>query len=198
MDTNANDSQDRLRLNQKSRREALKQIGASVLLVTLAPTLSGQTNLVQAKANRDPFIQLTAREAKTLEALGDTLLPGAAKAGIAYYIDRQLASDSPLLMLKYLDYPGTFLDFYRKGLAALESLSLRRCQRSFPDLTAAQQTELVGEIARANPDGWDGPPAPLFYFATRNDAVDVYYGTLQGFEKLGIPYMPHISPKQPW
>jgi len=28
----------------------------------------------------------------------------------------------------------------------------------------------------------------------RSDAVDVVYGTVEGFERLGVPYMPHILP----
>jgi hypothetical protein len=28
--------------------------------------------------------------------------------------------------------------------------------------------------------------------------VDVYYGTQEGFARLGIPYMPHIAPQEPW
>ena len=183
---------------QRTRREALKQIGAAALLASMPVGLRGQNAPARLRADRKNFIKLNAREAKILEALGDTLLPGAAEAGIAYYVDRQLASDEPLLMLRYLDYPGTFLDFYRKGLAALDSFSLRRDRRPFAILTAPQQAEVVGEMARGNPEGWSGPPAPLFYFATRNDAVDVYYGTIQGFQKLNIPYMPHIPPQQPW
>ena len=182
----------------KTRREALKQIGAAALLASLPAGLCGQNAPARLRANRERFLKLTPREGRILEALGDALLPGAGEAGIAYYVDRQLASDEPLLMLRYLDYPGEFLSFYRKGLSALEAHSRRRHQRAFADLTGPEQTELVAEIARGNPGQWNGPPAPLFYFATRNDAVDVYYGTVDGFTKLGTPYMPHIEPKEPW
>jgi len=185
-------------LAQQTRREALKQIGAAAMLTSLPLGMHGQNAPARLRADRKLFLRLTPREARTLEALGDTLLPGAAEAGVAYYVDRQLASDEPLLMLRYLDYPESFLSFYRKGLSALEALSRRHHQRSFPDLTAPQQAELVGEVSRGNVDRWNGPPAPLFYFTTRNDAVDVYYGTVEGFERLGVPYMPHIEPKEPW
>ena len=36
------------------------------------------------------------------------------------------------------------------------------------------------------------------YFVLRNDAVDVFYGTQDGFEALGIPYMAHIEPPSRW
>jgi hypothetical protein len=50
-----------------------------------------------------------------------------------------------------------------------------------------------------SPAGWaGGVPAPLFYFGLRSDAIDVVYGTVDGFAKLGIPYMPHILPTTAW
>ena len=41
---------------------------------------------------------------------------------------------------------------------------------------------------------WQGPPGPLVYTVLRSDAVDVVYGTVEGYEALGVPYMPHILP----
>jgi hypothetical protein len=32
----------------------------------------------------------------------------------------------------------------------------------------------------------------------RSDAVDVVYGTMDGYAALGIPYMPHIAPTKRW
>jgi hypothetical protein len=32
----------------------------------------------------------------------------------------------------------------------------------------------------------------------RSDAVDVVYGTVEGYESLGIPYMAHIAPDRRW
>jgi hypothetical protein len=32
----------------------------------------------------------------------------------------------------------------------------------------------------------------------RSDAVDVVYGTVEGYDALGIPYMPHITPVTRW
>ena len=36
------------------------------------------------------------------------------------------------------------------------------------------------------------------YLVLRSDAVDVVYGTVEGYEALGIPYMPHIAPDKRW
>jgi len=36
------------------------------------------------------------------------------------------------------------------------------------------------------------------YFLMRHDAVDVVYGTVEGIESLGTPYMAHIVPVSRW
>jgi hypothetical protein len=38
----------------------------------------------------------------------------------------------------------------------------------------------------------------LFWFVLRSDAVDVVYGTKEGVERLGLPYMAHIEPPSRW
>jgi hypothetical protein len=45
---------------------------------------------------------------------------------------------------------------------------------------------------------WQGLPASLVYFVLRADALDVRYGTQQGFTDLNIPYMAHIAPVTQW
>ena len=42
------------------------------------------------------------------------------------------------------------------------------------------------------------PAGPFVYLVLRNDAVDVVYGTMSGYEGLGIPYMAHIAPAKRW
>jgi hypothetical protein len=167
----------------------------------IALTVGGPLGLFsprQAKADGEPLQVLSENEGQTIEALGEVLLPGAATAGIAHFIDSQLISITPLLMLRYLDFPMSFLDFYRQGLAAVDTLANSRHGRTFQHLEPSQQSELVLEFSKQNPADWQGPPAPLFYFVTRNDAMDVFYGTQQGFAKLKLPYMPHIAPHERW
>jgi hypothetical protein len=182
----------------QTRREALQKMGGTALFLMAAGPSWGEASPSALRTQQQPFLALNTSEARTLEALGDTLVPGAGESGIAHYVDRQLASDDPLLMLRYLDFPGGFLDFYQKGLGSIERLAKARFDASFDALPEASRSELVSSIAQANPEGWSGPPAPLFYFVTRNDAMDVYFGTPEGFERLGIPYMPHITPTKPW
>jgi hypothetical protein len=154
----------------------------------------------EARESEIPFGVLSDAEVKTIDALGEILLPGAASAGLAHFIDHQLgaASDDQLLMIKYLGVPPPFASFYQGGLAAVNALSQSQKGKPFAELNQAEQTELLGQFAQGNPDEWEGPPGPFFYFVLRNDAVDVVYGTREGIESLGIPYMAHIEPPSRW
>lgn len=183
--------------SENTRRELLVKMGTGLVGITVGSAW-GQLSPGQARAAGVPLRQLSEAEGRTLEALGDVLLPGAAAAGIAHYVDTQLSSETPLLVLKYVDYSGPFLDFYQQGLRSLGSLGSARHGRSFYELGSDERVELVREISQKKPAEWDGPPAPLFYFVTRSDAVDVCYGTQEGFAKLKIPYMAHILPPKKW
>lgn len=154
----------------------------------------------QARASAVPYQALDADAVSTLEALAETLLPGSAQVGVAHYIDHQLAADpaESLLMIKYLRVDPPYLDFYRSGLAAARAASLQNFGKSPAELDLQRRNTLVKRMAAGEADGWNGPPAPLVYFVLRNDAVDAMYGTPSGFEKLKVPYMPHITPPTPW
>lgn len=101
-------------------------------------------------------------------------------------------------MIKYLGVDPPFSSFYSAGLAALNAVAKNQYADLFADLGQEQQSALTAQIAQGNPQGWTGPPAPLFYFVLRSDAVDVVYGTKEGVESLGIPYMAHIEPPSRW
>ena len=141
---------------------------------------------------------LSQRERATLHAFGETLLPGASQAGLVRYLERQLTSDTPLLFLRYMDYPSSCLAFYQQALKALEAQSVSRFGAAFPDLSAGQRTDLVSSLSQTRPPDWNGPPSPLFYFVVRNDALDVCYGTPAGFRKLDVPYLALITPPRKW
>jgi len=165
--------------------------------------LGGCTELMtpeEAKARGLPLRSLTETEARTLESFADTLLPGAEAAGVAHFIDHNLTvpSEECLLVVRYLDAPLPFGDLYKAGLAALDALAGSRHGDSFANLGAAEATALCGEIIKAQPEGWQGPPAPFFTFLVRFDAVDVVYGTRAGLELLDLPVMAHIEPEQEW
>jgi hypothetical protein len=153
-----------------------------------------------AMAQGVPLKVLTPDERATLEAFGDTLLPGAKDAGLAHYVDQQLSvpASEALLMARAVGVMPPYANFYRAGLAGLDAASQKAHGAKFAALAQEKRGALVEDLRQKVPDGWSGPPSPFFYFVSRADAVDVFYGTVEGFERLGIPYMPHIAPLKRW
>jgi hypothetical protein len=183
------------------RRVMLEQTGIAALTFVLAGSEVAMTPR-EARAANLPHRTLGPAEAKTLDALGETLVPGAAAAGIANFIDQQISIEpaQALLMIKYLDVPPPFARFYTDGLAGLDAAARAQNGAGFADLTVTQRSAIVRALGSpAGLAAWSAPiPARLFYFALRSDAVDVVYGTVDGFAKLGIPYVPHIAPVRTW
>ena len=182
------------------RRMVLK--GAA--LGALAYTVGGAEVLLspsEALAQGIPLKVLSPDERAALEALGETLLPGAKDAGLAHYVDQQLSvpPGEALLIARAVGVMPPYANFYRAGLASLDAASQKVHGAKFAALPQEKRNELVEQFRQKNPEGWSAPPpSPFFYFVSRADAVDVYYGTVEGFERLGVPYMPHISPLKRW
>ena len=186
-------------MTSADRRLVLK--GAA--LGALAYTVGGAEVLLSprdAMAQAVPLKVLTPDERAALEAFGDTLLPGAKDAGLAHYVDQQLSvpASEALLMARAVGVMPPYANFYRAGLAGLDAASQKAHGAKFAALSQEKRSSLVEELRQKVPDGWSGPPSPFFYFVSRADAVDVFYGTVEGFERLGIPYMPHIAPLKRW
>lgn len=133
---------------------------------------------------------LTKDQVAALEAIAEALVPGSKAQGVGAYIDSQLASgDDSKLIAKYLGV-GTpsQAGFYSAALdAALKQSQLSVAPEVF---TRALATDAVND--------WQGPPGSYFTFVLRADALDVVYGTPQGFESIGVPYMAHIQPEASW
>jgi Gluconate 2-dehydrogenase subunit 3 len=186
-------------MNPMERRVFLKGAGLGML----AFTVGGADVLMtagQARARGVPFRMLKANEAETLEALGETLVPGAQQAGIAHFIDQQV-SVSPgeaLLEARQLNVKPPFVNFYRAAIAAVDKASEARSGRRFAALSTTDQHDFVEAMRQNKIDGWQGPAGGFVYFILRSDAVDVVYGTMDGYESLGVPYMPHIAPDRRW
>jgi hypothetical protein len=189
--------------SSNSRRTFLVHGAAAGSVCLLTFTLPGcKTKLTpsQARAAGVPLHTLAAGDVATLDALGETLLPGSAAAGLAQYLDHQLSGDPAhsMLMIKYLGVPTPYTAFYRDGLRATDSTARALYGKAFAELNSQQAVALVTQMSAGHVDGWQGPPSALFYFVVRNDAVDVMYGTQGGFELLGVPYMAHIAPPSRW
>lgn len=141
---------------------------------------------------------LPANRLATLRAYADTLVPGSASAGITDFVSAMLASDDPMLFYNHLDFPLPPMSFYTAGLAALDDLSILHKKRSYSTLSVSDMKEIAGTLLDPNLQGWTGPPPFLFYLTVKNDAIDVVYGTVAAYDRLNIPYMPHILPPSIW
>jgi hypothetical protein len=177
--------------------------GAVGALGLLTFTVAGaQQRLTPGAARRAgaELKALTSAEVRTLEAIGEVLVPGSAAKGLAHYVDWQLSTEpgQSMLMVKYLGLDPPFLLFYRSALRAIDRAAQAAHGRIFAELAAEEARERVGQMAAGKLPAWEGPPAALTYFALRADAVDVVFGTETGFAELGLPYAAHIAPPTPW
>ena len=186
---------------EKIERRAFMQ-GAAV--GALAFTVGGAEVLLtprDARAQAVPFRTLTPEQVETLEALGETLVPGARAAGISHFVDQQLSipPGEALLEARILNVRPPYANFYRAALGAVDRASQALNNgRGFAQLSEAEQREFVGNMRQNKIEGWQGPGGPFVYLILRSDAVDVVYGTMEGYASLGIPYMPHIAPTKRW
>ncbi len=173
------------------RRAVVRSAGALAVSVRAARV---------ARAAAEPWQVLRPGQAATLEAAGDTLLPGASAAGLAHFLDAQLAKPpaQALLTLRYADVAPPYAAFYEAAVAALDAESRRAHNADFAALGAGEREQIASAMSGGTLADWSGPPAPLVYFVLRSDALDVVYGTEDGFQRLGIPYLPHIPPILRW
>jgi hypothetical protein len=94
---------------------------------------------------------------------------------------------------------GGDANFYRAALGAIDRASQALNNgRPFVELGEAEQRSFVDNMRQNKVEGWQGPAGPFVYLVLRSDAVDVVYGTMDGYAALGIPYMPHIAPSKRW
>ena len=184
---------------QPNRRTLLK----SAAMGLFAFQVAGCDKLLSPGDARDQSATLkilSAAEAILLEAFGEALVPGARAAGIAHYVDANLARAAPdsLLTVRYLNVLPPHDAFYKSGLKALDATSRRSLGKSFALASEAETTPLIASLLPGKVTGWDGPPPPLFYLAVRSDAADLVYGTRAAFERMNVPYMAHIEPPGDW
>jgi hypothetical protein len=154
----------------------------------------------EARAKNVPFRLLDGHQGETLEALGETLVPRAREAGIAHYIDQQISvpPQQSLLQARIFNFRPPFADFYRITIVAVDDACRKSFGKEFAQLTEKDRRELVDRMRQNKIEDWKGRPAALAYAVLRADAVDVVYGTMEGYEALGIPYMAHIAPEKRW
>ena len=182
------------------RRDLIKGAATGVLTFTVGG-VEVLLTARQARAQNVPFRLLKANEAETIEALGETLVPGARAAGVAHFIDQQLSvpPGEALLEARILNVRPPYASFYRAAIGAVDTASKTlNSGRSFVQLNPSEQHDFVDAMRQNKVQSWQGPNGSLVYMVLRSDAVDVVYGTMEGYQALGIPYMPHIAPERRW
>jgi hypothetical protein len=154
----------------------------------------------QAQAQNVALRTLSPEQAATLGAMGETLVPGAKDAGVVNFVDQQISvpPEQALLQARILNVRPPFANFYRAALGAIDGASDKTKGRKFAQLSPDEQHDFVAAMRLNKIDGWQGPPGPFVFTVLRSDAVDVVYGTMEGYAALGVPYMPHIAPTQKW
>jgi gluconate 2-dehydrogenase gamma chain len=165
-----------------SRREMLKR-AAAVGAATAVPRYA------LAQARGEPYANLTADEAKTLEAVVARLIPsdengpGALEAGATRYIDRALG-----------EALAGAREVYSTGLAALERYAQSTAGRSFVELEPARQDALLAELEQNAAVGF--PPGSATFFnlvlahTIEGTFGDPHYGGNRdfiGWELVGYP-----------
>jgi hypothetical protein len=184
-----------------TRRGVLKGAGAGLILASVGEAAHWMTP-AQAEAKGARWRTFTAEEGDLLSAFCETLAVGARAAGAARFIDHHISvpAAESLLMLRYLDVPPPYVNFYRPGLAALKTYVEARGGKPWRTLAPADWVKLVEAMTVQSPKEWpaNAPPAGFVYFAVRADAVDAVYGTRAGFERLGVPYLAHLEPERDW
>jgi Gluconate 2-dehydrogenase subunit 3 len=186
-------------MNEIERRTFMK--GAA--LGTFAFTVGGAEVILtprQAHAQNVPLQTLTPDQGATLDAVGETLVPGAKVAGISIYVDHQITvpAEESLLQARIMSVRPPFANLYRAALGAIDGASSKTKGKKFAELTPDEQHDFIDAMRQNKIEGWQGPPAPFVYNVLRGDAVDVVYATMDGYAMLGVPYMPHIAPTRKW
>jgi hypothetical protein len=186
-------------MDPMERRAFIKGAGIGVLAFTVGGASVMMTPRA-ARAEGVPFRLLKSGEAVAIEALGEALVPGARQAGVAHFVDQQVSvpPGEALLEARQLNVKPPFINFYRTAIVAVNSAAMARSGRSFAALEADEQHAFIDLMRQNKIDGWQGPPGGFVYLVLRSDAVDVVYGTMEGYEALGVPYMPHIAPDRRW
>jgi hypothetical protein len=153
----------------------------------------------QARAQQVKLKTLDPQQVETLEVLAEAMVPGSVELGVAHFIDHQINADPAdcLLIAKYLQAPVPYAGFYSAGLRAAQAMAQRSAGKPLVRLEPAVLEQLIREMSRPGAV-FEDFPVFLFYLCLRSDAVDVVYGTPEGFKKLNVPYMQHILPPENW
>jgi len=151
-------------------------------------TPEGGLDPLSAAARQGAF--LNAADAETVAAIAERIMPGApgkpgaTEAGVLNYIDLALAG-------AYTDLQ----EFYRHGLAALETHCRQTYSETFAKLAPAQQDETIASLEDGKVESFTWPAARAFFETLRTHTMEgmfadpVYGGNkdFAGWNLVGFP-----------
>jgi len=165
--------------------------------VATAALVSDQQAAASPETGLDPLAYgvrqgafLNAADAEAVAALAERIMPGASgkpgatDAGVLNYIDLALAG-------AYTDLQ----EFYRHGLAALETHCRKTYSESFAKLTPAQQDETVAALEDGKAESFTWPAPRAFFDTLRTHTMEgmfadpIYGGNkdFAGWQLVGFP-----------
>ena len=138
-------------------------------------------------------------QAETFAAWCNLIVNGSANAGVAYFVDKYISNPyaQSLIMARFFE-DSPLSDFYIAGIAGIDKESREQFDRTFVLLESDKQLQIINAASQSKTRIWVKPSPFIFYLMSRSDAIDVVYGTEQGFQNLDIPYLAHLPPPQPW
>jgi Gluconate 2-dehydrogenase subunit 3 len=131
-----------------------------------------------AKTDGSPAF-LDQHQSKTLEVLGERIIPGSSKAQVNRFIDLLLSVDTQDAQKKFI-----------ASLSAFDAESLKRFSHPYKDLTVSQQNEILTSASTAkHGEATDGQPHQVTlrdHFENLKGWVSgAYYSSEIGMKELG-------------
>jgi gluconate 2-dehydrogenase gamma chain len=191
--------------------DAAEQVAAGASHPAKAPMSMGPLPALGARP--EAYAYFTPPEVAFVEAAVERLIPtdahgpGAKQAGVAYYIDQQLAGRYGRGDTMYTQGPWgaglptqgyqlryTPADVYRLGIAATNAYTMKTYDKRFDRLDAAHQNTVLSALENGSIT-FDGPPAQTFFNFLLGDTVqgffaDPMYGGNRnkiGWKTIGFP-----------
>jgi len=170
--------------NTMDRREFIRMAGSAAV----AGSMAACRNTVEA------WNFFTDEEAKIAEAICEQIIPadrdpGAAWAGAARFIDRQLVG-----------FYAEHQTLYRKGLAGVQEISMAKFGKPFVELEFDRQTEILTALEKNQAPGetWKHISAGQFFNLILEHTMQGYYGSPRhggnraaaSWRMLGLPHPP--------
>jgi hypothetical protein len=185
-------------MNNTERRTFMKGVGVGAFAFAMGGTEMLLTPR-QARAQGMPLRTLTATEGKTLDAIGETLVPGAKEAGITNFVDQQISipADEALLQARILNVRPPFANFYRAALGAIDGASNKTKGHKFAELSQQERHKgfTLSNIAELRFEACH-PPAPFRGAGRVGLLIQFFRGILQ-LLLLKTHHIRHRCPTDP-